>query len=184
MKKSGSNSRRTDGLGSRPARRWPLGRRAAHFVAFGFGTGASPIAPGTFGTLAAIPIQLALQSVTPGGYLVIVAAMFAAGLWVCRVTQRDLGVHDHAGIVWDEIVGFQVTMFLAPTGWGWMVLGFALFRLFDIWKPYPIRALEARVSGAWGTMLDDVAAGVYGCAGLHAAGYVYSALLAGEAAGG
>jgi phosphatidylglycerophosphatase A len=165
-------------------RPWRLGRRFLHFVAFGFGSGASPIAPGTFGTLAAVPIQLALQAVAPGEYLIIVAAMLIAGVWICRVTERDLGTHDPGGIVWDEIVGFQVAMFLAPPGWGWMVVGFALFRFFDIWKPFPIRTLEARIPGAWGTMLDDVAAGLYGMAGLQAAAYLYSAFLAGEAAGG
>jgi len=94
-------------------------------------------------------------------YAGVVAALFAFGVWLCQVTERDLGVHDHPGIVWDEIVGYLITMFMAPAGWEWVVLGFFLFRLFDIWKPFPIRQLERRIRGGFGNMFDDAIAAVY-----------------------
>lgn len=173
MKRSGRNSRRTE----RPARQTAVSRsfshRAAHFIAFGFGAGAGPLAPGTFGTLMGIPIYLALSGLAPGLYLAAVVALFVIGVGVCRVTEHDLGTHDHGGIVWDEIVGFQLAMFLAPPGWAWVILGFLLFRLFDIWKLFPIRTLEYRIRGGFGTMLDDVLAGVYALVGLQVISYFY-----------
>jgi len=93
-------------------------------------------------------------------YSAIVVVLFVFGIWICEVTARELGVPDHPAIVWDEIVGFQVTMFMAPPGWGYLLLGFGLFRLFDIVKPYPIRRLE-KLPGGWGIMADDVLAGIY-----------------------
>ncbi len=133
-----------------------------HFLAFGFGSGAAPYAPGTFGTLAAIPLYLVLSaSLSWPYYLLVVIAMFLAGVWICERTERDLGVHDHSGIVWDEFVGYLLTMFAAPAGLVWVVTGFFLFRLFDVWKPYPIRLLERRIVGGFGNMLDDVLAGLY-----------------------
>lgn len=145
----------------------PFWRKVVHFFAFGFGSGRAPVAPGTFGTLVGIPVYLLLQPLSTLIYVAIVAGLFAAGVWFCHVTEQDLGVHDHPGIVWDEIVGYLITMFLAPTGWMWMVLGFVLFRLFDIWKPFPIRQIERRVRGGFGNMLDDVLAGFYSLAVLQ-----------------
>jgi len=139
----------------------PLWRSIVHFLAFGFGAGKAPAAPGTFGTLVGIPAYLLLQPLTIHIYVAVVAGMFAFGVWLCHVTERDLGVHDHPGIVWDEIVGYLITMFLAPTGWIWLVVGFVLFRLFDIWKPFPIRQIERRIQGGFGNMLDDALAAVY-----------------------
>jgi phosphatidylglycerophosphatase A len=153
------------------AARIPLGRRLIHFLAFGFGAGTAPAAPGTYGTLVAVPVYLWLAPLSPTVYVPTVLAMFAAGVWFCRVTERDLGVHDHPGIVWDEIVGYLVAMFLAPAGWFWVVTGFFLFRVFDVWKPFPIRALEHRVQGGFGCMLDDALAGVYACLALQAIAY-------------
>ncbi len=127
----------------------------------------APVAPGTFGTLAAVPVCLALAAAGPFVYIGAVLVMFGAGVWLCAVAERELGAHDHRSVVWDEIVGYLVTMFLAPRGWMWIVLGFVLFRLFDIWKPFPIRLLEQRVGGGLGTMLDDVLAGFYGFAALQ-----------------
>jgi phosphatidylglycerophosphatase A len=86
------------------------------------------------------------------------------GVWVCDTASRDLGVHDHPGIVWDEIAGFLLTMLAAPPGWQWILVGFALFRLFDIWKPWPIGWLDRRVAGGLGIMLDDLVAGVFAAA--------------------
>jgi len=139
----------------------PLWRRIVHFLAFGFGSGKASVAPGTFGTLIGIPAYLLLQSFTTYIYVSVVAGLFAVGVWFCHVTERDLGVHDHPGIVWDEIVGYLITMFLAPAGWIWMVAGFVLFRLFDIWKPFPIRQIERRIQGGFGNMLDDALAAIY-----------------------
>jgi phosphatidylglycerophosphatase A len=132
-----------------------------HFLAFGFGSGKAPVAPGTFGTLVGIPAYLLLQPLTTYIYVAVVASLFGVGVWLCSVTEQDLGVHDHPGIVWDEIVGYLITMFMAPAGWEWMAAGFLLFRLFDIWKPFPIRQIEHRVRGGFGNMLDDALAAVY-----------------------
>jgi len=132
-----------------------------HFLAFGFGSGLSPVAPGTMGTLAAIPIYYFIQDLAWYFYLAIVLATFVAGVWICDVTTKYLDVHDHPGIVWDEIVGFLLTMFLVPSGWFWIVLGFGLFRLFDIWKPWPINLVDKQMHSGMGIMLDDVVAAVY-----------------------
>lgn len=136
------------------------GNRLVHFLAFGFGAGYAPVAPGTFGTAVGILFYLALTGVTPLIYAGTVLGLFLFGVWLCHATERDLGVHDHSGIVWDEIVGYLVTMFMAPSGWEWILAGFILFRLFDIWKPFPIRFIERRVKGGFGNMLDDVLAGI------------------------
>ena len=131
------------------------------FLAFGFGAGAMPFAPGTFGTLVAVPLYLLARSLPLGGYLLLCAALFVIGVGVCRGAERDLGVHDHPGIVWDEITGYFVAMTAAPGGWPWVVAGFVAFRLFDILKPWPIRWADRRVGGGLGIMLDDLLAGIY-----------------------
>jgi len=133
-----------------------------HFFALGFGSGLVPVAPGTVGTLMAVPLYLLLIQLSPGAYLLFLLLAFVLGIALCGMTARQLGVHDHPGIVWDEFVGFWLTMFMAPTGWLWIVLGFVLFRLFDILKPWPIRLIDRRVAGGLGIMLDDVLAGIYG----------------------
>ncbi len=143
-------------------------RNPTHFLAFGFGSGAAPFAPGTFGTLAAIPIYLLLQDLSWYSYLLVVSVGFAWGVSLCGRTAADIGVHDHSGIVWDEFIGYLLTMFMAPTGWLWVVVGFLLFRVFDILKPWPINRLDREVHGGLGIMLDDVLAGIFACAGLHA----------------
>ena len=139
-----------------------------HFLAFGFGSGLARFAPGTFGTLVAVPVYLLLNQLSPWLYVACVFATFIFGVWLCGSVTRDLGVHDHGGIVWDEFVGYWITMFFAPAGWVWVVTGFALFRLFDIWKPWPIRWIDRRVDGGLGIMLDDVLAGIVSCLVLHA----------------
>ncbi len=143
-------------------------RNPTHFLAFGFGSGAAPFAPGTFGTLAAIPIYLLLQDLSWYSYLLVVIVGFVWGVSLCGRTAADIGVHDHSGIVWDEFIGYLLTMFMAPTGWLWVVVGFLLFRVFDILKPWPINRLDREVHGGLGIMLDDVLAGIFACAGLHA----------------
>jgi phosphatidylglycerophosphatase A len=136
-------------------------KNPVHWPALGFGLGAAPFAPGTFGTLLGIPVYLLLAGWPLTGYVLAVGVLFLAGVAACRVTARALGVHDHPAIVFDEVVGFLVTMTLAPPGGGWLLAGFALFRLFDIWKPWPIRWIDRRVTGGLGIMLDDALAGVY-----------------------
>lgn len=136
--------------------------RPVHIVAIGLGAGLMPKAPGTAGTLVGVLLYVSFRPMTLAEYLAIVAGLFAAGIWVCGRTAQALGRHDHPWIVWDEIVGFLITMIAAPTGWPWVILGFVLFRLFDIWKPWPIRWLDRRVGGGLGIMLDDAIAGIYG----------------------
>ncbi len=153
----------------------PFARRLVHFLAQGFGAGRIPFAPGTFGTLVGIPFYIVLSALAPWLYGASVALMLALGVWLAEVTGRDLGTHDHQTIVWDEVVGFLITMFLAPPGWLWIAAGFVLFRLFDIWKPYPIRLIDRRLANGLGCMLDDALAGVYAWAVLQAAVYLYTA---------
>ncbi len=148
-------------------RRRPDWRNPAHLLAFGLGAGAAPKAPGTAGTLVAVPLYLLVSGLPLWGYLAITVAAFLAGIWICGRTAEDLGTHDHPGIVWDEVVGFLVTMTAAPAGWAWLVSGFALFRGFDILKPWPIHWLDARVGGGLGIMLDDLAAGLFAFAVLQ-----------------
>ena len=136
-------------------------KKPIHLLAFGFGSGLAPVAPGTFGTLAAVPLYLLLAPLPLPAYLAVVTAVSLAGIWICGRASRDLGVHDHPGIVWDEIAGFLVTMTAAPRGWSWLLLGFLLFRLFDIFKPWPIGWLDRRVRGGLGIMLDDLLAGAF-----------------------
>ncbi|MGV6818511.1 MAG: phosphatidylglycerophosphatase A family protein [Thiotrichales bacterium] len=132
-----------------------------HFLAFGAGSGLSPRAPGTMGTLAAIPVFLLMSGLSLLPYLSITILLFAIGIWICGESSSLLGVHDHSGIVWDEIVGFLVTMVAVPAQWVWILAGFLLFRLFDIWKPWPIRLLDQHVHGGFGIMVDDLVAGIF-----------------------
>ncbi len=120
------------------------------------------MAPGTFGTLVGIPFYLLLRLAPTLIYALIVVALFLFGVWISQIAEKQLGQHDHRAIVWDEIVGFLITMFLAPAGWLWIFIGFLLFRAFDVWKPFPIRALE-RLPGGLGVMADDALAGGYAC---------------------
>ena len=131
------------------------------FLAFGFGSGLMPRAPGTAGTLAAIPLYLWFSQYSLTVYLLLVFLVSITGVWICRQASARLGVHDHPGIVWDEIAGFLITMIPASGSWLWVAAGFVLFRLFDIWKPWPINLLDKNVHGGLGIMLDDVMAAVY-----------------------
>lgn len=139
-----------------------------HFLALGFGSGLLPKAPGTFGTLAGIPVYLLLSGLSLEIYLLVTAVIFVGGIWICDRAARDFGVHDHPAIVWDEIAGYLVAMIAAPAGWLWVVGGFLLFRLFDVLKPWPISVLDRRVSGGFGIMVDDLLAGVLAALALQA----------------
>jgi phosphatidylglycerophosphatase A len=134
----------------------------AHFVSFGFGVGLIGLAPGTFGTLLALPLYwYALREYATGAALLILAALFAIGVWACSITGRNLGVADHGAMVWDEVVAFLLILLVVPEGLGWQVAAFFLFRVFDIIKPSPIREFEARVKGGFGVMADDILAAGY-----------------------
>jgi len=142
-------------------------RHPVDFLALGFGSGLVPVAPGTAGTLAAVPVYLLLQSLPPVVYLALTAMLFLSGIPICGHAARRLGTHDHPAIVWDEVVGYLVAMSLAPTGWQWPVAGFVLFRFFDVLKPWPIRWCDRKVSGGLGIMLDDLLAGAFTALILH-----------------
>jgi len=133
----------------------------ACFIAFGFGSGLLPKAPGTWGTLAALPVYLLIAPYSITIYLIITLILFLLGVWVCDNASTKLGVHDYKGIVWDEVVGYLITMTTVPVGIGWMLAGFILFRLFDIVKPFPISIIDKRIKGGFGIMLDDLVAGVF-----------------------
>jgi len=137
------------------------------FLALGFGSGLAPKAPGTFGTLAAIPLFLLLAPLTANVYLFIVVIMSFIGIYLCGYTAKAAGVHDHPAIVWDEIVGFLITMFLIPVSWQSILVGFILFRVFDILKPWPISYVDKHVAGGFGIMVDDVLAGLAALTCMH-----------------
>ena len=141
----------------------------AHFLSLGFGAGLAPAAPGTFGTLVAVPLYLVIAQFALPWYLAVVAAGFCGGIWLCGYTGKALGVDDHGGIVWDEIVGFWVTMIAVPPAWQWILLGFVLFRIFDIVKPWPVGFADRRLRGGLGVMFDDLLAGLYALACMHIA---------------
>lgn len=132
-----------------------------HFLSMGFGTGLLPVAPGTWGTAIAIPIYLVLRNLPLFYYGAVVLLLFGVGLWLCETTMKALQVYDHPYIVWDEIVGFLITMIAVPHGWYWILLGFVLFRIFDIWKPWPIRWFDQNVRNGIGIMVDDLVAALY-----------------------
>lgn len=143
-----------------------------HLLSLGFGSGLAPKAPGTAGTLVAVPVYLLLSGLSPLAYLLLTLFLLYIGIHLCHATARRLGVHDHPAIVWDEIVGYLLTMIAVPSDWIWIVAGFALFRLFDVWKPWPIGFLDRRVSGGIGIMLDDLLAAVYASLVLQLAIYL------------
>jgi phosphatidylglycerophosphatase A len=138
-----------------------------HFLALGFGSGLSPKAPGTFGTLAAIPVFLVLIQFSTLVYAVATLLVCVTGIYICGKAAEDAGVHDHGAIVWDEIAGYLITMLLVPATWQTIIVGFVLFRIFDILKPWPISYIDKNVHGGFGIMLDDVVAGLLALACMH-----------------
>jgi phosphatidylglycerophosphatase A len=132
-----------------------------HFLALGFGSGLAPKAPGTFGTLAALPLVVLLSLSTPFWLYIVLAVLGSVvGIWICGKAASDMGVHDDSSIVWDEVIGMMITMCAVPVSWQNIVVGFILFRLFDIAKPWPISYLDKNLHGGLGIMLDDVVAGL------------------------
>lgn len=144
-------------------------RHPVQFLAFGFGSGLAPSAPGTVGTLVAVPLYLLAAQWGLSQYTLALAAAALAGIWICGAASRQLGVHDHPGIVWDEFVGFWITMWAVPPEWPWVIAGFALFRAYDIAKPWPVGVLDRKLGGGFGIMADDMLAGAMACLSLHIA---------------
>ncbi|WP_318475023.1 phosphatidylglycerophosphatase A [Photobacterium leiognathi subsp. mandapamensis] len=143
-----------------------------HLLATGFGSGLAKYVPGTMGTLAAIPFYLLLAQLPFGWYLVAVFVAALIGVKICTITSGDMKVHDHGSIVWDEFVGFWITMAIAPTvSWQWVLTGFILFRFFDMVKPWPISWLDKHVKGGFGIMVDDILAGFMAMIALWVVGY-------------
>jgi phosphatidylglycerophosphatase A len=146
----------------------------AHLIAFGFGTGLAPRAPGTVGTLLGLPLYWLTLAIAPdlANQLIFLAATFLLGIWACGRTGRALGVADHGGMVWDEIVAFAAVLMFTPAppntleGWVWIAMAFALFRLFDILKPWPIRLADTHLKNGFGVMFDDLLAAAYAIAAL------------------
>lgn len=141
--------------------------KPSHFLAFGFGSGLSPIMPGTFGSLAAIPLIYFLSFLPIELYIFVCILSFVIGIKICSIATQDLGVHDHGAIVWDEIAGMMIVFVAVPIGIWTIVIGFLLFRLFDIVKPWPISVLDKKLDGGFGIMIDDVLAGLFALVILH-----------------
>ena len=144
-------------------------RNPVQFLAFGFGSGLSPWGPGTAGTLVAVPLYLLVAHWSLAQYTGFIVLTALLGVWICGVASRQLQVHDHPGIVWDEFVGYWITMWAVPVDWVWIVAGFVVFRVYDIVKPWPVSVLDRKVGGGFGIMIDDVLAGVMACLTLHLA---------------
>jgi phosphatidylglycerophosphatase A len=136
-------------------------RNPIHFLALGFGAGLVPRAPGTAGTLVAVPLIMFIGSFGWNALAIAALLMSVSGVYICDASAKKMGVHDHPGIVWDEITGFAITMLAVPLTWYWLLAGFVLFRFFDIVKPWPIREADHSLKGGLGIMLDDVIAGVF-----------------------
>ncbi|MCW8924665.1 MAG: phosphatidylglycerophosphatase A [Xanthomonadales bacterium] len=144
----------------------------AGWVVFGFGSGLSPWAPGTMGTLVAVPFALLLKSLGSAWFWGILVLAFCLGTILCDRASKRLGVHDHGAIVWDEMVGYWLAVALVPLHWHWFLAAFVLFRLFDIFKPWPISQLDKKINGGFGIMVDDAVAGLYTMVLLAAVGYI------------
>jgi len=154
----------TDRKKLNPTQRRQLLASPAGWIACGLGSGLAPVAQGTFGSLAAIAPWLLLRQLSLPLYLLVLVLAFALGVWACNVGGRALGVDDHRSLVWDEFVGQWLALLpllLLPGPWWTIVLGFALFRLFDVWKPWPIGWLDRHLKGGLGVMADDVVAGLF-----------------------
>ena len=148
------------------------------FLAFGFGSGLAPVAPGTAGTLAGMLVALPLAGIPVWAALGLVGLAFLAGIPICHRASRDLGVHDHGGIVFDEFVGIWLVLAVVPFQWTWWLAAFVTFRFFDVIKPWPIGWLDKKVHGGFGVMLDDLIAALYAAALLILIGILVKAVSA------
>ncbi len=147
---------------SREARERLSIRNPLHWLATGFGSGLAPVAPGTFGTLAAIPFYWFLADLPISVFCTIIVIASIAGIWICNSATKAIGQPDHGSIVWDEFVGLWITMIAVPKSCLWIAVGFLVFRFFDIIKPWPIRWFDRYVKGGLGIMIDDIVAGIFG----------------------
>lgn len=145
----------------------------AHFFALGFGSGLAPKAPGTFGTLVGFPLFWLIYYYSFQTQLIIIFALFLFGIYVCEKTGKDLGVSDHGAIVWDEIVAMMLVLTIAHLHLLMCLLAFFLFRLFDIWKPFPISYFDAKLKNGFGVMFDDLLAAIYSMASFLLISYIY-----------
>lgn len=163
---------------SQPNKKIPLRylKNPVHLLSLGFGSGLSPKAPGTMGTLAAIPLYLLLASLDWQWYLLLTLVISVLGIGFCAYTSAALDVHDHPGIVIDEFAGFLITMIAVPLNLVTLIMGFLLFRLFDIIKPWPISWLDRKVHGGLGIMLDDILAGVFALVSMHLMIFIFGKL--------
>lgn len=157
----------------KPTFSW-LKSRPLCLLGFGFGSGLAPVAPGTFGTLPALPIAFVLYLIGITGWWLaaLCVILFVWGIWICSLTERELGIQDYGGIVWDEIVAMLLVLAFVPFHWAWWLAAFAVFRLFDALKPWPIKWLDKRVHGGLGIMLDDAVAAGFTLVVLHIAEWV------------
>lgn len=155
---------------TKPTFSWLI-QRPICYLGFGFGTGLAPVAPGTFGTLPALPIAYILihLGISGMGLALLCLPLFLLGIYICEYTERTLGIADYGGIVWDEIVAMMFILAFVPFTWTWWLLAFAVFRLLDASKPFPIKWFDQRIHGGFGIMLDDMLAAVMSVAILEVA---------------
>lgn len=143
-----------------------------HLLATGFGSGLSPYLPGTVGSLASIPFWYLMTGLPPDVYSLVVMFGICIGVYLCHRTAKDMGVHDHGCIVWDEFIGMWITLMAIPVNrWQWVLAGFVIFRILDMWKPWPIRWFDRNVHGGMGIMVDDIVAGIISAGILYTAGH-------------
>ena len=133
----------------------------SHFIGLGFGAGLARIAPGTIGTLVGLPLFYWLMAAPELVHYTTIAVLFFIGIPICTKTGEALGVSDHGSIVWDEIVAMMLVLEFTPHSARWWLVAFTLFRVFDIWKPFPIRQSDAKLKGGFGVMFDDLLAAIY-----------------------
>ena len=133
----------------------------SHFIALGFGAGLARLAPGTLGTLLGLPLFYCLMATPELVHYTTIAVLFFIGIPICTKTGKALGVADHGSIVWDEIVAMMLVLEFTPHSAKWWLTAFTLFRIFDIWKPFPIRQCDAKIKGGFGVMFDDLLAAIY-----------------------
>lgn len=146
----------------------------AHFLALGFGSGLAPKAPGTVGTIVGLPLFYLIAGYALHLQLVIIAVFFILGIYCCNVAGKALGISDHGSIVWDEIAAMMLVLTITPNLWQWWLVAFVLFRIFDIWKPFPIRQCDANLKGGFGVMFDDLLAAIYAMISLKALLWMFS----------
>lgn len=149
-----------------------VARDPVHWLAFGLGTGLAPVAPGTVGSLPGVALAWLTKDLGLATELAVAVLLVAAGIWLCGESARRLGIHDHGGIVWDEIAGMYLVLVFSPPGVYWWIAAFVAFRAFDIVKPWPIRDLDHRLKGGLGIMLDDLVAALYAALLLAFAGWL------------